>query len=398
MLVSLALMLVDHRYHQLEAVRSVLSVMLSPLQFVVNLPRTASDWASETLATRSRLQQENRQLRRENLRLQANQQKLDAVSAENRRLRNLLDSSFKIGDRVLIAELIGVDLDPYRQQVLINKGERSGIYLGQPVLDASAVMGQVIHLSRYSSTVLLITDASHSLPVQVNRNGLRSVATGIGRINTLRLQHLPNNADIQTGDLLVTSGLGGRFPPGYPVAAVCRCRGGREQSRDGGAAVTPTVSRGGLVILFTFVIALLLTLLPLPGWADDYRPQWYTLVLIYWALATPHKVGVGVGWLIGVAVDVITGTLFGQHALGLSLVAFVTLKVHQRVRLFPLWQQAVTVLLLLLLEKLVSLWVVGAIAQPMPGLWFWAPPLVGMVLWPWVYIVLRDLRRKFQVA
>ena len=220
MVISLALMALDHRQQHLEGIRSFLSVLLSPLQYLVNLPRTASEWASETLATRESLQQRNQQLVRENLQLQARQQKLAALESENMRLRNLLDSSFKIGDRVLIAELVAVDLDPYRQQVLINKGSSSGIYSGQPVLDAKAVMGQVTHVNRFNSTVLLITDASHALPVQVNRNGLRTVAMGTGHINRLELPHLPNNADIEVGDLLVTSGLGGRFPPGYPVAEV----------------------------------------------------------------------------------------------------------------------------------------------------------------------------------
>jgi rod shape-determining protein MreC len=136
------------------------------------------------------------------------------------RLRDLLDSSFKLGDRVLIAELIAVDMDPYRQLVLLNKGSSSGIYKGQPVLHANAVMGQVVHVNRFTSSVLMITDASHALPIQVNRNGLRTVAIGTGRINELELPNLPNNADIEVGDLLVTSGLGGRFPSGYPVATV----------------------------------------------------------------------------------------------------------------------------------------------------------------------------------
>lgn len=220
MVISLALMVADHRQHHLEGIRATLSVLLSPLRVIVNLPHTAGQWFSETLASRDRLQQENQELRKENLLLQARQQKLAALEAENMRLRNLLDSSFKIGDRVLIAELVAVDLDPYRQQVLVNKGSSSGVYEGQPVLDADAVMGQVTHVTPFSSTVLLITDAGHALPVQVNRNGLRTVAVGTGRINRLELPHLPNNADIRIGDLLVTSGLGGRFPPGYPVAVV----------------------------------------------------------------------------------------------------------------------------------------------------------------------------------
>lgn len=219
-MVSLALMVLDHRLHHLEQVRALLSFAVYPLQYLAELPVSASDWVNTTLATRTRLEEENRELRRENLLLRAKQQKFAAMEAENIRLRDLVESSFKVGDRVLIAELVSVDLDPYRQQVVINKGSSSGVYEGQPVLDANAVMGQVIHVNRFNSTVLMITDASHALPVQVNRNGLRTVAVGTGRINELALPHLPNNADIEVGDLLVTSGLGGRFPSGYPVAEV----------------------------------------------------------------------------------------------------------------------------------------------------------------------------------
>lgn len=218
--ISLALMIVDHRQHHLEGIRALLSLTLSPLRVIVNLPRTAGEWFSETLSSRTSLQQQNSELKKENLLLQARQQKLASLETENMRLRNLLDSSFKIGDRVLIAELIGVDLDPYKHQVLTNKGSTSGVHLGQPALDARAVMGQVTHVTPFSSTVLLITDTSHGVPVQVNRNGLRTVAMGTGQIDALELPHLPNNADIAVGDLLVTSGLGGRFPPGYPVARV----------------------------------------------------------------------------------------------------------------------------------------------------------------------------------
>ncbi|MCP4288406.1 MAG: rod shape-determining protein MreD [Gammaproteobacteria bacterium] len=162
--------------------------------------------------------------------------------------------------------------------------------------------------------------------------------------------------------------------------------------------MTLTPQRGGLVIVLSFVLAFLLTILPLPDWAQLYRPQWSTLVLIYWTLASPHRVGVGIGWTTGIVIDVITGTLLGQHALAMSLIAYISQKMHQRIRLFPLWQQSITVLILLLIEKLLSLWVMGAISQPVPSLTFWMPPIVGMLLWPWVYIVLRDLRRRFQVS
>ncbi|MEJ1334832.1 MAG: rod shape-determining protein MreC [Candidatus Sedimenticola sp. (ex Thyasira tokunagai)] len=217
---SLALMIMDHRQNHLEAVRSTLATLLSPLLYVVNLPRTVGEWANETLTTRESLQRSNETLRRENLLLKAEQQKMAALESENTRLRNLLDSSFRIGERVLIAELMAIELDPYRQQVMINKGTNSGVFQGQPVLDAGGVMGQVVHVHRSSSSVLMITDISHALPVQINRNGLRTIAMGTGRINSLDLPNLPNNADIREGDLLVTSGLGGRFPAGYPVARI----------------------------------------------------------------------------------------------------------------------------------------------------------------------------------
>lgn len=162
--------------------------------------------------------------------------------------------------------------------------------------------------------------------------------------------------------------------------------------------MTLSPRRGNLIILLSFAIALLLTILPLPDWAQMLRPQWYTLVLIYWTLALPQRVGVGVGWLVGITVDVLSGTLLGQHALSLALIAYIALEMHLRIRLFPLWQQSLTILVLLLLEKLLSLWVMGAVNQPTPPLSYWAPPLVGMLLWPWIYIILRDLRRKFQVS
>lgn len=217
---SIGLIVADHRYQQLSVVRTALRVMTYPLQFAAHAPVTAGRWVSELFAARGELQQQNRALTAENLVLKARQQHLEALETENMRLRDLLGSSLKIGERVLIAELLAVDLDPYRQQVQINKGSSSGVYVGQPVLDADAVMGQVVEVSPLSATVILITDASHSLPVQVNRNGLRSIAEGTGLANRLELAFLPYDSDIRVGDLLVTSGLGGGFPPGYPVGRV----------------------------------------------------------------------------------------------------------------------------------------------------------------------------------
>lgn len=220
--VSLILLVVDHRYHHLQQLRSALTFLTYPLHYLADLPFTASRWFSETTSSRSDLIDDNRALRNTNLRLRAELQKYQSLQAENMRLRDLVDSSFKVGDRVVVAELSAVDLDPYKQQVVIKKGSISGVFEGQPVLDAHAVMGQVSNVTALTSTVLLITDTSHALPVQVLRNGLRTIALGTGRIDELKLPYLPTNSDIVEGDLLVTSGLGGKFPPGYPVATVTR--------------------------------------------------------------------------------------------------------------------------------------------------------------------------------
>jgi len=161
--------------------------------------------------------------------------------------------------------------------------------------------------------------------------------------------------------------------------------------------MTITPHRGGLIIIASFILALILTILPLPEWARPFRPAWHSLVLIYWCLATPQRVGVGIGWFLGLTIDVMTNTLLGQHAMELAITAFIAVKLHRRMRLFPLWQQALGIFLLLILEETLSLIVMGAIHRPTPTLSYWASPLVGMLLWPWIFIILRDLRQRFKV-
>ncbi|MBI5463313.1 MAG: rod shape-determining protein MreC [Gammaproteobacteria bacterium] len=224
-LASVVLMTVDHRQQTLDTVRTGLSVLMYPLQFLIDLPSTAGGWLQESVSTRRNLQEENARLRAQYLLQQARLQKLDALEAENRRLRELLDSSFKAGDRVLIAELMSVDFDPYRHQVLLNKGERDGVFVGQPLLDAYGVMGQIAQVTPFTATAILITDPAHAIPVQVNRNGVRGILVGTGSLAEVSLPNITNSADIRVGDLLVTSGLGGRFPPGYPVAQVTSVSG-----------------------------------------------------------------------------------------------------------------------------------------------------------------------------
>ena len=220
-ILSITLMTLDQRTDYVRHVRSGIAVLVYPLQYLVSIPANFLDWTEEAFASRETLQEKNADLHRENQALRSQLHKLTFIEAENRHLRELLQSSKRIGERVLIAELLSVDLDPYRKQVVINKGDQDDLlYRGQPIVDAYGVMGKLVHVNPFSSTAMLITDPNHALPVQVNRNGLRAVAVGMGSEGLLELPHLPNNADIKEGDLLVTSGLGCVFPAGYPAARV----------------------------------------------------------------------------------------------------------------------------------------------------------------------------------
>ena len=154
---------------------------------------------------------------------------------------------------------------------------------------------------------------------------------------------------------------------------------------------------GRLIIAVTIAIAMLLMILPIPEWARPYRPQWVTLVLLYWSIALPHRVGVGSGFVSGVILDVLTGTLLGQHALGLSIVTFIAIQLHQRIRVFPFWQQSLGILVLLLVDHLLALWVIGATHGVAPDLSYWLVPVIGALLWPWIFVTLRKVRRHFKV-
>lgn len=155
--------------------------------------------------------------------------------------------------------------------------------------------------------------------------------------------------------------------------------------------------QGSSAIVATFLVALMLTVMPLPDWLRPARPDWVGLVLIYWCLALPDRVGVVTGWFAGLLVDLLTGTLLGQHAMALAVIAWLTLRFHQRIRLFPVWQQALIILVLLVLHQLLALWVDRFIGRPAPPWYFWTPSLLGMLLWPLIYASLRTLRRSFSV-
>jgi len=217
---SVALMVVDARFDSLKSARSQMGMLLTPLYWLADLPGRTWDGVNEQFSSRSDLLGENEKLKAEALLLQRRLQKLAALTEQNVRLRELLNSSALVDDKVLVGELIGVDPDPFTQRILIDKGGKDGVFLGQPVLDARGLMGQVVEVMPYSARVLLLTDTSHSIPVQVNRNGLRAIASGTGNPERLELRHVADTADIKVGDLLLSSGMGQRFPSGYPVAKV----------------------------------------------------------------------------------------------------------------------------------------------------------------------------------
>lgn len=221
-LLSLGLLITDYRGTRLETLRAFLAFALYPLQSLASLPVDIYHDLSDIVLSVTELRKENQHLKESQLINDARLLKLAALEKENIRLRLLLENSFRLGEQVLVAELLSVKLDPYEHTVLVNKGTRFGIHARQPVLDANGIVGQVIRALPNSSEVMLITDPDHAIPVEVNRNGLRTVAFGTGQANRLHLPFLANNADIVPGDLLVTSGLGGVFPPGYPVAVVDR--------------------------------------------------------------------------------------------------------------------------------------------------------------------------------
>jgi rod shape-determining protein MreC len=217
---SVGLMAVDHRNGHLQSLRNGLSVLVYPIRVAVDLPFSATRWLKEALRERTILIEENRALRGAQLDTQAQLQRLAALEAENVRLRALLESSAKVADRVLVGEIMSVDLDRFHHRFLIDKGIHHGAFRGQALLSAEGIVGQITRAEPFTSEAILISDPSHAVPVEINRNGLRAIAVGSGDLTRLTLPFLPNNADVEVGDLLVSSGLGGSFPAGYPVGVI----------------------------------------------------------------------------------------------------------------------------------------------------------------------------------
>lgn len=216
------MMWLDHNYSVLKPVRYAIGYVLVPPQKVSLIPQSMIYWLGDSASSRDTLQKQNDQLRSRNFILENKVQRLAALEVENMELRKLLSASTKVQDDVLITSVTAVDPDPYTQQIIIDKGGSDGVFVGQPVLDAHGLLGQVIDVLPFSARVLMIADNNHAIPVQVNRNGVRAVAVGTGSLSQLDLIYVPNTADIKVGDTLISSGLGGRYPAGYPVAEVTR--------------------------------------------------------------------------------------------------------------------------------------------------------------------------------
>lgn len=217
---SIGLMALDNQNQHLSGVRRILSASIYPIRVLIDAPTSFGHWIGDTLATRNALIDENDELGRKILIQNARLQRMAALQAENARLRALLDSTARVGDRVLIAEIMSVDMNPFRHMIVVNRGSIDGVQVGQALIDAQGIIGQVIRDQIFSAEAILITDVDHALPVEVLRNRLRTIAVGTGDLERLSLPFLPRNADVVSGDLLVTSGLGGKFPPGYPVGVV----------------------------------------------------------------------------------------------------------------------------------------------------------------------------------
>jgi rod shape-determining protein MreC len=217
---SILLLVIDHRDNHLDTLRKGIGATVYPLRVIVDAPVSLWHWAVQTTTSRNDLQLENSRLHTERLLTQARLQRYASLEAENSRLRDMLEARSRVRDQVRVAEIMSASANPFRHVIVVDKGTNDGVYNGQTIVDANGVVGQIIEVGVLSSEGILISDPDHALPVELNRNGLRTIAVGTGEFDRMDLPFLPNNADVVEGDLLVTSGLGGAFPAGYPVGVI----------------------------------------------------------------------------------------------------------------------------------------------------------------------------------
>ena len=213
-------MVVDARTSWLSGPRNILAVAVSPIQFLASIPARTGSFISGVLSAEPNIKIAYKNLRNEYFQLKSEMLLLRTLQEENQGLRSLLDASQRLQEKVTLAELMNVTIDTNNHRVMVGRGIRHGVYAGQAVIDDRGVIGQVTEVMPFNSSVVLITDPGHALPVQVQRTGSRTVVLGTGSVSLLRVPFLNQNSDIQVGDVLISSGLGGRFPTGYPVAEI----------------------------------------------------------------------------------------------------------------------------------------------------------------------------------
>jgi rod shape-determining protein MreC len=219
-ILSFVIMFLDQRGEYLEQVRYGLSIAAYPIELAVSSPSAAWHWVQESSTTRDALRAENAKLVTRNRELELRSMRYEALAHENDQLRGLQEALPPVAERWIVAEIVDIQLNNLRQRVLVNRGTRQGLFKGQAVLDDKGLLGQTTHVGPFGAEVILITDPEHAVPVQIERTGLRTIAVGTGDTASLALPYLPANADVKTGDVLMTSGLGGVFPAGYPVGRV----------------------------------------------------------------------------------------------------------------------------------------------------------------------------------
>lgn len=256
---AIALMVLDVNYRAFSVVRYYLDTIISPLYYISNSPRSSIEALNKLSTSRETLQAENATLKAELLIRKNDLLLLDQLKYENNRLRQLLGSPLRHDEYKMAVQVLLADTDPYTYQIVLNKGEDDGVYVGQPLVDERGIVGQIYKTAKNTSRAILLCDSQHAIPVQVLRNDMSMVAVGNGCSSDLLLDFLPNNVDIQVGDVLVTSGLDGRFPEGYPVAVVSSVKLDRYDS-------TPLISATPTADLKRLRYLLLL-------WNEDNKPK-----------------------------------------------------------------------------------------------------------------------------
>ncbi len=467
---AITLIVLDDQAGWLAQLRGQANSLVQPVWALAGLPGKLGNQVKDSAASHGQLVNENRELRNQLLLANARLTRLQTAALDNAQLRELLNVAERSGLDVQLAPILDIDLDPVKQRLVLDAGSREGVHVGQAVIDAGGLMGQVISVTGGTSTVLLLTDPDHAVPVTVARNGVRLIVYGRG--DKLELRDIPLSAGVEVGDEIVTSGLGGRFPAGFPVGTITGLRpddthaflvgelkpaAQLDRGRDvlllrPGAAIrlpaaselpadctfgatgprilpyprafsAPPSTRGGLspsgvhgsagrwpatdraggpamsrlrdnpwVLPASLVVALLLGLLPLPALLQPLRPYWLALVLAYWVIEAPERVGLGVAFASGVIADLLYGGVLGEQALRLVMLAFILQRFRARIRFFPMSQQMLAIGGLLFNDRIVSALVHIVVDEPtLPWSYWWAP-LLGMGLWPLVFVLLDAVR------